>query len=157
MAAERLLLGGTEVQRALGSNGRVDVSREPGSIQSLGNLVSAAAADSAYRSFSGYIVAESGSKPVTVAQMALAFGTGSTAEAVFDHIAQAAHLRIRMGESNVAVETVTAASGLVSYWGFLQRGCAIVVLTLDTLDPQDVSMSHFRDLVTAASCRLCQR
>lgn len=154
VAADRLLLTHAEVQSALGPALHVDVSREPGAVQALGNLVAAAAASSAYRSFSGHMATEGGRRPVSAAEMALVFDSPAKTEAVFERIGQAAHLRTKVGESSVAVETVTSAKGLVSYWGFIQLGHVIAVMTLDTLDPQDVSMSHFRQLVSAASARL---
>ena len=69
-------------------------------------------------------------------------------------VAEAAHLKTRLGQCEVAVETTSASGGLVSYWGYVYLGSQIVILTLDTVDPQAVSMTHFRSLVQAAAARL---
>jgi hypothetical protein len=86
--------------------------------------------------------------------MILRFGDDRTAGETFDRVGGAAHLRTRIGECQVAVETVTAPSGLVSYWAYVYLLRNIVILTMDTLDPQRVSMSDFRQLVTGAAERL---
>jgi hypothetical protein len=89
-----------------------------------------------------------------VGALALVLPSQTVADETFARVAAAAHLRIALGECSVAVETVTAPTGLVSYWGYIHRDRVIVVLTLDTLDPQQVSMSDFRALVTRASSRV---
>jgi hypothetical protein len=86
--------------------------------------------------------------------MVLTFDPAERASHTFDQVAQAAHLRTELEGAAVAVETVTGQQGVVSYWGYIHRGSVIIVLTLDTLDPQAVSMSEFRALVTRAAERL---
>jgi hypothetical protein len=130
------------------------VSREPGTAASIGSVVAAAARDAAYRSYTGKISVEDTERPLAVGTMALVFGSVDTAERTFANVASAAHMRTRVSESSVAVETVTAQNGLVSYWGYLQRNDWILILTLDTMDPQIVSMTDFRSLVTAAAERM---
>jgi hypothetical protein len=152
--AGRLLLDREEIRSALGNGLRLRVSREPGAAASIGSVVAAAARDAAYRSYSGAVPVEDAERPIAVGMMALVFASEETAERTFGNVASAAHMRARVGESNVAVETVTAANGLVSYWGFLQRKESIVILTLDTMDLQVVSMTDFRSLVLAAAERI---
>jgi hypothetical protein len=86
--------------------------------------------------------------------MALIFDSKATATHTFDQVAAVAHLRAQLNGSDVAVETVTAPGGLISYWGFVHKDEAIVVLTLDTLDPQRVSVSDLRTLASATAKRL---
>lgn len=154
MNAARLLLGATDVQRALTVATPMEPAKEHVGVQAIGNVVAAAAVDAAYRSLSGRVTVDGSERPVAVGQLALIFDSTAKSENTFAQVAEAAHLRTRIGECNVAVETVTAPSGLVSYWGFLQRTAGLVVLTLDTVDPQAVSMSTFRAVVSAAAERL---
>ncbi len=154
MSAADLLVDSSEVRDALGPEVTVEPGREHRAMTAIGGVVAAAASDAAYRSFGGYLVLAGARRPIAVGEMALVFDTPITAEQTFDHVASAAHLRTRVGDCNVAVETVTAPSGLVSYWGYLQRQDSIVVLTLDTLDPLTISMTTFRSLVTLGVSRL---
>lgn len=154
MNAAALLLESGEVGHALGPEVTVEPGREHRAMTAIGGVVAAAASDAAYCSFGGYLAPAGVRRPIAVGEMALVFDTCSTAEQTFDHVAGAAHLRTRVGDCNVAVETVTAPNGLVSYWGYLQRRDSIVVLTLDTLDPMSISMSTFRSLVTLGVERL---
>jgi hypothetical protein len=149
--ADRLLLDVTEAQRALGANVQLQSGKDNSAVRQIGNVVAAAAADAAYRSLNGTVSLENGDRPVAVGEMALVFEREAIAERTFTQVAEAAHLRTKLGECSVAVETVTAPSGLVSYWGFLHLANSIVVLTLDTLDPNEISMSDFRSLVTRSS------
>ena len=89
-----------------------------------------------------------------MAVLALIFDSSEKAGRTFTQVAQAAHLRTEMDGAEVAVETVTAPSGLVSYWAYVHRDSAIIILTLDTLDPQQIAMSEFRGLVVRAAERL---
>jgi hypothetical protein len=152
--ATRLLLGQEDIRSALGAHVRLSVSRVPGAAASIGSVVAAAARDSAYRSYTGTLTVEDTERPIAVGMMGLVFASTETAERTFTHVASAAHMRARVRDCNVAVETVTAPNGLVSYWGFLQRRESIVILTLDTMDPQIVSMTDFRSLVMAAAERI---
>jgi hypothetical protein len=43
---------------------------------------------------------------------------------------------------------------LVSYWGFVHRREVIMILAIDTLDPQHLSVSDLRALVIRAARRL---
>ncbi|MGI8968216.1 MAG: hypothetical protein ACR2GA_03835 [Chloroflexota bacterium] len=149
--ASRFLLSARDVEQALGTGAAADSAREHGAVQAIGSIVAAAARDAAYRSFNARIPVDDVYRPVAVGEMALLFDNLGTAENTFAQVAGAAHLRAKVGECKVAVETVTAVSGLVSYWAFLQLGPSIVVLTLDTMDPQEVSMTNFRALVTRCS------
>src|SRR5579872_6824016 len=151
--ATRLLLGREEIRHALGNQIRLQTSKQPGAAASIGSVVATAAKDAAYRSYSGSISVEGTDRPVAVGTMALVFDSEGTAQHTFSQVAGAAHLRTRIGESHVTVETVTAPSGLVSYWGYLQRRQCLLVITLDTIDPQILSMTDFRSLVTAGAER----
>jgi hypothetical protein len=152
--ATKLLLGRQELRKALGSQVRLQGSHERGAAMSIGTVVAAAAHDSAYRSYTGQITVEGTDRPIAVGTMALVFDTVAKAERTFSQVASAAHMRTRVGECSVAVETVTATSGLVSYWGFLRFRECMVILTLDTMDPQIISMTDFRSLTSAAAERI---
>src|SRR5947209_1787632 len=102
--------------QALGENVRLQVSKQPGSATSIGSVVAAAAEDSAYRSYSGTLRVEDADKPIAVGALALVFADAATSERTFSQVAAAAHLRTKLGECSVAVETVTAPNGLVIYW-----------------------------------------
>jgi hypothetical protein len=86
--------------------------------------------------------------------MILVFASADIASRTFDHVAQASHLRSELEGAQVAVETVPGANGLVSYWGYVQHGAVMAVLTLDTLAPQQVSMPEFRSLMSKSAERL---
>jgi hypothetical protein len=149
--ASRLLLTREQILESLGHRVRLQVSKEPGKAQSMGSVVAAAARDSAYRSYAGAVPLEDSERPVAVACMSLIFDAAIKSERTFSQVAAAAHLRTKLGECSVAVETVTSATGLVSYWGFLQLAECMVILTLDTVDPHTISMTDFRSLVSAAA------
>ena len=152
--ATKLLLGRQELKNALGSQVRLQASREPGAAVSIGTVVAAAAHDSAYRAYSGQVSVEGTDRPIAVSTMSLVFDSVEKSERTFSQVAAAAHMRTRIGDCNVAVETVTATSGLVSYWGFLQFRECMVILTLDTMDPQIISMTDFRSLTTQEAERI---
>lgn len=133
---------------------RVTEAQGQMSSQPLGEVLRSAAADSAYVRFTGGAIVDGDERPVTVGSLALVFDSGSKADRTFGQVAQAAHLRTEMEGASMAVETVTGAAGLVSYWGYVHRGPAIVILTLDTLDPQEISMTEFRSLVLRTAERL---
>jgi hypothetical protein len=154
--AEQCMLSAEEIAQALGPRAHVERGRAQGPAGAVGEVVRAAAVDSAFRSYVGRIDFDEGPVPIAVSILALIFGTPESAERTFDHVARAAHLRTVIDESEVAVETIAGAAGMVSYWGFLHRAEAIVVLTLDTLSPQDVSVADLRSLVTAAAPRLAE-
>lgn len=149
--ASRLLVGQAEISAALGPSIYLEPSRQQRASSGVGEVLAAAARDVAYSGFSGYFHQESERSPVAVTELALVFDTQETAEKTFSHVAQAAHLSLPIGACQVAVETVTSAQGLVSYWGFAQHGRNLLVLTLDTINPQDVSMTMFRALMTLAT------
>ena len=151
MRASDALLGQNDIARALGSEAQVEEDRSP-TPSALGQVLQAAAIDSAYRRFSGRYGPEP--TPFAVAELALVFDSAATAAKTFDHVAEAAHLRMHMEGADVAVETVTAANGMVSYWGYVHLGAIITVLTVDSLDPQQVSIASLRALVTQAVGRL---
>jgi hypothetical protein len=73
---------------------------------------------------------------------------------MFDEVAKASHLRTSVDGTDVAVETVTASNGLVSYWSYLQRQKVLAIATVDTLDPARISMTEFRSVVGALSALL---
>ena len=114
----------------------------------------AAAVDTAFRRYVGTLNADDATLPVAVSAMALVFGSVDRADHIFAQVAEAAHLRADVDGCTVAVETATGPSGLVSYWGFLHRGDAIVVVTLDSLDPQRLSVADLRSLVRVVAVRL---
>jgi hypothetical protein len=154
MKAEQYLLPREEILAALGTRLRLVPGNPSAAAATRGDVLAKVAADFAYRSFAGEVVVADSSRPIAVGTMALTFDHSGRAESTFKAVAGAAHLRTQIGACNVAVETVTAASGLVSYWGYVQFGDTIVVLTLDTLDPNVVSMTDFRSLVKVAADRL---
>jgi len=149
------LLSVEDVRDALGEQVRLHPSAQHEAVRSIGSIIAAAASDAAYRSFSGQLVLAGVERPVAVGQMVLVFDAEDKAEKTFTSVAQAAHLRTRLQECQVAVETA-ATGGLVSYWGYVHRGKSIVVLTLDTLDPQVLSMTSFRSLVTGVAEKLAR-
>lgn len=154
MDARQLLLGQAAIEQALGPRLRVVAGTEPSPVQAMGAVAARAAQDVAYRSFTGKVQLEDTTSPVAVGEMALVFDDPGKAGRTFRQVGEAAHLRLRLGATSVAVETVTAPSGLVSYWAFLNHESAIVILTLDTVHPHDVSMTDFRNLVTLAAKRI---
>src|SRR5947209_4358083 len=154
MNAESLLLSNEDVRVALGESARIEPGTASPAPTSVGQVLRAAATDSAYGRFVGVSVGEGEDRPLAVSSMALAFESAETASRTFDQVAQAAHMRTELEGAAVAVETVTGQQGLVSYWGYLHRGPAIVVVTLDTLDPQAIAMTEFRSLVVRAAERL---
>jgi hypothetical protein len=153
MSAVDALLTLGAVRNALGDQVRLQPGAQNQAVQSIGSIIAAAASDAAYRSFAGQLVLASVERPVAVGQMVLVFESEEKAERTFTTVADAAHLRARLQDCQVAVET-SATSGLVSYWGYIFRGRTLVVLTLDTLDPQVLSMTSFRSLVSEAAERL---
>jgi len=154
LKADSLLLSVHEVRAALGSRVRLEPPKNGASSPHAGDFIKGAAADSAFRQFAGTIQVGEGTRPVSVSEMALIFDSKEKATHTFDQVAAVAHLRAQLNGSDVAVETVTAPSGLISYWGFVHKDEAIVVLTLDTLDPHRVSVSDLRTLASATAKRL---
>ena len=120
----------------------------------MGEVLRSAAADSAFAQFAGRVQLDERELPMAVGMMALIFDSRAKAEQTFARVAEAAHMRTQMDGASVAVETVTAANGMVSYWGYVQRDDAIVILTLDTLDPHHLSVADLRSLVEVAADRL---
>jgi len=155
LSADDLLLNQSEIQSALTLAAGFAEVRGP-SRESVGDVLRSAAADSAYRQFRGQLVLNEEPRPLTVSQLALVFESDVIAQRTFDQVAAAAHLRAEVDHCEVAVETV-ATAGLVGYWGFVHRDRAILVLTLDTLDPQHVSVADLRGLVLAAAGRMVAR
>lgn len=154
MNAESLLLTNEDVRLALGENARIDPGNAAPTPTSIGQVLRAAATDSAYDRFVGVSVGEGPERPLGVSSLALVFDSDETSTRTFGQVAQAAHLRTEIEGAAVAVETVTGQRGLVSYWGYVHRGPVITVLTLDTLDPQAIAMTEFRSLVVRAAERL---
>ncbi len=154
MNAESLLLTASEAAAALGPRARLSLAQGQVSEKSIGDVLRAAASDSAYRHFRGGVTVDGIDHPMAAGIMVLIFDLAAKAEHTFREVAQAAHLRTQVEGADVAVETVTAPSGLVSYWGFVHQGAALVILTLDTLDPQYVSIADLRSLVAATASRL---
>jgi hypothetical protein len=154
MKADSLLLTPDEIEDGLGSRAEVTLAQRGGTAPAIGNVVREAAVDSAYRRFSGHLALDEGDVALAVTEMALVFDTATKADHTFDQVAAAAHLRTQVDGSDVAVETVTASSGLVSYWGFVHRREVIMILAIDTLDPQHLSVSDLRALVIRAARRL---
>ncbi len=154
MKAESLLLTPREVAAALGERAEILSTGTRAPEKSIGDVIRAAASDSAYRHFRGVLNVGQIERPLAAGIMALVFDAEAKAERTFAQVAQAAHLRTELDGCHVAVETVTAPSGLVSYWGFVQRGVALVIVTIDTLDPQQVSVADLRSLVAATAARL---
>jgi hypothetical protein len=110
--------------------------------------------DSAFRRFTGQVEVDGHSSPVTAGVLVLVFDSPEKAQRTFSQVGQAAHLRTEVEGCNAAVETVTSSNALVSYWGFVQREDVITVLTLDTVDPQEISVADLRSLVSAVGRRL---
>lgn len=154
MRAESLLFGLADVRDALGPRVQLEVARENGSSTGVGEVVRSAAADSAFRRFKGTVTLDGQSRPLAVSGLSLVFDTPAKAARTFEVVAEAAHLRTRLEGCSVAVETVTSPAGLVSYWGFLWLDEAIVIVTIDTVDPQQVSITDLRSLVMVAARRL---
>jgi hypothetical protein len=154
MKAKDLLLSMTDVQSAMGSRVLFTAPQDANSGPLGGELVKSAAVESAFRRFAGHVDVDGHSSPVTAGVLILVFDSPEKAQRTFSQVGQAAHLRTEVEGCNVAVETVTSPSGLVSYWGFVQRGDVIAILTLDTLDPQEISVADLRSLVVAAGRRL---
>lgn len=154
MDTDTILLGPEGVSAALGPNAFVTQSTKDSHARTVGAVLGAAAVNTGFRSYTGTFAAEERETALAVGLMALVFDSESTAEKTFASVGEAAHLRTRLGSSLVAVETVTSAGGLVSYWGYVQHANAILVVTLDTLDPQHVSMTEFRSLITASADHL---
>lgn len=155
MKAQALLLTPRDIQSALGPRVHVESAspaQQGGPV--AGDIIRAAAMDSAYRRFTGDLTTDGTSLPIAVSVMALVFDTLDKVRRMYSQVAQAAHLRTQVQECEVAVETVTAPNGLVSYWGFVHLGKAIVIVTLDTLDPQQLSVADLRSLVTVAARKL---
>lgn len=152
--AETLLLSASDVAGALGPRAQVAIAQAQSPAQSIGDVLRAAATDSAFRNFRGSLTADGVDHPLAAGILALVFDVPAKADRTFGQVAKAAHLRTQLEGANVAVETVTAPSGLVSYWGYVQRGAALVIVTLDTLDPQYVSIADLRSLVAATADRL---
>jgi hypothetical protein len=154
MNVDALLLSSTEIQRALGPDVRLQDSSKRAQVHALGDVLGATAVETAFRSVSGVLESETGDVALAVATLALVFDSEDRASATFNSVGQVAHLRTKVGASMVAVETVTAPSGLVSYWGYVHHGQIMVIVTLDTLDPQKVSMTDFRAVVTLTADRI---
>lgn len=154
MKAAYLLLEESDVKRALGGDVVLHLSREHAAVRAIGNVVAQAAVDAAFRSFAGHALLEGAPRPIAVGEMVLMFDNAEKALKTFSVVAEAAHLRTRLGGSSVAVETITTPAGLVSYWGFVHYWRVIAVLTLDTVDPNEVSMTNFRSLVTRSAERV---
>lgn len=154
MQINSLLLSPSEIQRALGPEVQLVDSGKPAQVQALGDVLGASAIETAFRAVSGILHAEAGDIALAVATMALVFDSDERASATFNSVGQAAHLRTKVAGSMVAVETVTASSGLVSYWGYVHHGPVMVIVTLDTLDPQRVSMTEFRAVVSLTADRV---
>jgi hypothetical protein len=151
--AAGLLLTEDDVRLALGADIHADAAAERPA-GDVGEVLRAAAVDSAYRRFTGAASGDGEEAPVAVGALALIFDSENRARHTFERVAEAAHLRRELAGCQVAVETVTASGGLVSYWAYVQRAEAIVVLTLDTLNPQSVSMTEFRTLAMRTAERL---
>jgi hypothetical protein len=123
----------------------------------MGQVLQAAASDSDYVRYAGSVSADGEERPVAVGCMVLLFADDEIAAGTFDRVAQASHLRSELAGAQVAVETVPGANGLVSYWGYVQRGRGMSVLTLDTLAPQQIAMPEFRALMSRSAERLGDR
>lgn len=154
MNVDSLLLSSTEIQRALGPEVQLADSSKPAQVQALGDVLGATAIETAFRAVTGTLHTETVDIALAVATLALVFDTEERASATFNNVGEVAHLRTKVADSMVAVETVTAPSGLVSYWGYVHHGHVMVVVTLDTLDPQYISMTEFRTVVTLTANRL---
>ncbi|MGI8827032.1 MAG: hypothetical protein ACR2JC_15590 [Chloroflexota bacterium] len=152
--AERILPTDQEIAVALGPRVEMRADRDQSAPKGVGDVLRDAAIDSAYRRYRGRVLLADEERPVAVGALALLFDSSQTALRTFSQVAEAAHLRTQMGDASVAVETVTSRAGLVSYWGFLQTGDVIMIVTLDTVDPKEVSITDLRSLLTAAAHRL---
>jgi hypothetical protein len=148
-----MLLERDDVVLALGGNVTLLPTGERWS-GAIGEVLQAAAADSDYVRYAGSATDEDEQRPVAVGCMVLVFADGRTASRTFDSVAQASHLRSELEGAQVAVETVPGASGLVSYWGYVQRGPIMSVLTLDTMAPQQIAMPEFRALLIRSAQRI---
>lgn len=157
MKVDALLLSSLEIQRALGPDVQLADSSKPAQVQALSDVLGATAIETAFHSVSGRVHSENGDIALAVATLALVFDTEKRASATFNSVGQVAHLRTKVGASMVAVETVTSSSGLVSYWGYVHHAEVMVIVTLDTLDPQRISMTEFRAVVTLTVDRLEQQ
>lgn len=153
MHASEILLSPDDIRSALASVAHVEAA-PGGPSGEVGEVLRAAAVDSAYARFRAGAAVQDVQIPVVVGILALVFDSDVKAERTFGQVAAAAHLRHELEGCQVAVETATSPQGLVSYWAFVYRGPAIAVLTLDTVNPQDVSMSDFRPLVLRVAERL---
>ena len=151
MRASEALLGQNEIARALGPEAHVEEDRSAAPT-GLGQVLQAAAVDSAYRRFPGRYGPDA--TPFAVGELALVFDSDATAAKTYEHVAEAAHMRTQIDGADVAVETVTAANGMVSYWGYVHLGATITVLTVDSLNPQQVSIAALRALVSQVAGRL---
>lgn len=148
---DRLLLGPTEARDALGAGIVLEESKTQGQIQHMGQVLGTTAISSAFRSYAGRALNEEDSVPLQVGLMALVFADDRIVRHTFEQVARASHMRTKLGATDVSVETVAGANGLVSYWCYLSLGPVLIIATLDTLDPQRVSMTEFRSLVTRSS------
>src|SRR5207302_298959 len=104
----RLLLSAVEARDALGIGVSLEESKGTGQIEQLGNLLGTAAVGTAFRSYAGRALDGEDAVPVQVGSMALVFASDSVARRTFDQVAQASHLRTKLGKTDVSVETVTA-------------------------------------------------
>lgn len=152
--AETFLLTEQNVVDALGPGIVLLPSDQDPAPPGMGGLIEAATIDSAFRRFTGTVAVPDGVRPMAVSVMALLFDAPFLATRTFSQVAKAAHLRAPLEGTVVAVETVTAPSGLVSYWGFLHRGRAITILTLDTLDADRLTVADLRSLAVVAAEKL---
>lgn len=154
MRAENLLLDSSEVGEALRARMTASSPARTGAVSGISGVLQAAAVDSAYRRYTGVVQADEEALPASVTIMALVFDGPELASRTFGVVAEAAHMRTQVNGSDVAVETVSSPQGLVSYWGFVHRDEAIVVIALDTLDPQRLSIADLRTLVGLETLRL---
>jgi hypothetical protein len=148
-----MLLTRDDVVAALGGNVQLLPTGERWT-GAIGDVLQAAAADSDYVRYAGSVADGDDERPVAVGCMVLVFADGAVAARTFDQVAQASHLRSELGGAQVAVETVPGANGLVSYWGYVQSGSVMAVLTLDTVSPQQIAMPEFRALMSRSAERL---
>lgn len=146
ISARRLLLTAEDVGVALGPDVavRAATAQQP---EGSGQMLRAAARDSAYASLAGETAHGSETHVFRIGVLALVFADERQAGITFDHVAEATHLRTEIEGSRVAVETVKGAGGTVSYWGYLCREDTIVVVTLDTNAPERFTIADLRSLV----------
>jgi len=142
-----VLLTPAETRTALGPGVFLENSRGTKQTEELGTMLKAAAVSSAFCSYAGRAQEDDTEVPVQIGLMALVFKSEHAATYMFDQVAQASHLRTKLDDVDVAVETVTASNGLVSYWSYLHLHTVLGIATVDTLDPARVSMTEFRSLV----------